>query len=235
MLNALVRKSSITLGALLVTAAAAAGEAARELAPGYEEGMPVLRLQKDAARGRGWLLTASGVFLFDLKTRRTMAHVSLPGWVWVGEEFSCPPDLAIGPDGEALISSNVEPTLLRVDPVTFAVSRHTPLLDADTDKDVGFTGLTFSSAQGTFYAVSHFGALWRIDRSLRRAQKVDLPSPMPRACGVAIRATKSGFNRFFGLCVRGQQGGWTVNLAPDRRSGYVVGQPCSPEQHGSDK
>jgi hypothetical protein len=221
MLNALVRKSFAILSALVLSAAAAAGEAGHELPPGYEEGMLILRFQKDAARDRGWLLTASGVFVLDLRTRRTLAHVSLPEWLWAGDAYICPPDLAVGPKGEALISSNVVPTLWRVDPVSLAVTRHSPVLDAHTDKDVGFTGIAFSEAHGAFYAVSHFGALWRIDPQLGRAQKVDLSAPIQGACGVAIRTTKNGFNRFFGLCVRGAKGGWIVNLAPDRRSGYV--------------
>ena len=227
MFNALARKSSVMLSSFVLSVAAAAGEAGDDVAPGYEEGTPILRIQKDAARNRGWLLTASGVFVFDLKTRRTLAHVSLPEWVWVGESYSCPPDLALGPKGEALVSSNVAPTLWRIDPVSLAVTRHTLVLDAHADKDVGFTGLAFSQAQGAFYAVSHFGALWRIDPLLRQAQQVGLSAPMPKACGVAIRATKNGLNRFLGLCVRGPQGGWTVNLAPDRRSAYVISQPCS--------
>ena len=229
MLHALFGKSSTLLGAVLVSVAAAAGDAGSEAAPGYEEGLPILRLQKDAARDRGWLLTAGGVFVFTLSTRQTVAHVSLPQWTWAGEAFSCPPDLAVGPKGEALISSNVEPTLWRVDPVSFAVTRHALVLDRDADKDVGFTGLTFTQAQGALYAVSDHGALWRIDPLLRRAQKVDLSTPMPRACGIATRSTrKNGVNRFFGLCVRGQQGGWTVHLAPDRRFGYVIARPCTP-------
>lgn len=227
MLNALARKSSTMLGAVLVSVAAAAGDAASEVAPGYEEGLPILRFQTDAARDRGWLLTPSGVFVFTLSTRQSIAHVSLPQWTWAGEAFSCPPELALGPKGEALISSNVEPTLWRIDPVNLAVSRHTPVLDAHADKDLGFTGLAFSQAQGAFFAVSQFGALWRIDPLLRRGEKVELSAPMLNACGVAVRATKSGFNRFFGLCVRGRQGGWTVNLAPDRRSGYVIARPCA--------
>jgi hypothetical protein len=204
----------LLLGVLALCAAAMADEA-------------ILRYEEDPARNRAWLLTRSGVLVFDLTTRQTVAQASLPGWVWAGETFACPPGLALGPKGEALISSNVKPALWRVDPVSFAVTRHAPVLDADSDKDVGFTGLTFSKVQGSFYAVSDYGALWRIDPLLARAQKIDLNAPLLRACGVAVRTAKSGFNRFFGLCVRGPQGGWTVNLAPDRRSGYVLAQPCS--------
>ena len=228
MANAIIRTSAAVLGAIAVSAAAA-GEAGGELPPGYEEGLPILRLQKDAARDRGWLLVRDGVLVFDLKTRRTIARISLPEWQWADETYICPPDLVLGPKGEALVSSNVVPTLWRVDPVSLAVTRHALVLDAHDDKDVGFTGLAFSAAHGSFYAVSHFGALWRIDLVLTRAQKVDLSAPITGACGVATRRRKGTFNRFFGLCVRGDQGGgWTVNLAPDRRSGYVMARPCTP-------
>jgi hypothetical protein len=211
MFNALVKMSSAML-ALLCVSAATADDA--------------LRFQKDGAGGRGWLLTRNGVAVLDLGTRRTIARVPLPGWTWADEAYSCPPDLALGPKGEALVSSNVVPTLWRVDPVTLAVSRHELTVDAHGDKDVGFTGLVYASAQGAFFAVSQFGALWRIDPLLRRAQKIELSAPIAGACGVAVRTARNGFNRFFGLCVSGPQGGWTVHLAPDRRSGYVLGQPC---------
>ena len=224
----LVRTSAAMLAAIAVYAAAA-GEAGGGLPPGYEEGLPILRLQKDAARDRGWLLVRDGVLVFDLKTRRTIARISLPEWLWVDEVYSCPPDLALGPKGEALVSSNVVQTLWRIDPVSLAVTRHALVLDVHNDRDVGFTGLAFSEAHGAFYAVSYFGALWRIDPQLARAQKIELSVPIGGACGVAVRTTKSRFSRFFGLCVRGdQRAGWTVNLTPDRRSGYVIAQPCTP-------
>jgi hypothetical protein len=215
MSNALVGKSLALLSALVVSTATAES--------GYEES--VLRIQRDAARGREWLLTREGVLVFD-SSKHESVHVSLPGWLWADESLICPPDLALGPKGEALVSSNVAPTLWRIDPLTLSVTRHAPVLDAHADKDVGFSGLVFSPAQGAFFAVSHFGALWRIDPQLSRAQHVALSEPVLGACGVSVRRAKNGFNRFFGLCVRGRQGGWTVNLAPDRRSGYVVDRNC---------
>jgi len=226
MFNGLVIKSALVLSAALISQAVAADPAGDKVPPRwYEEGQPILRFQKDAARDRGWILTRSGVLVFDFKTRQTTARVRLPQWVWAGEEFSCLPDLALGPKGEALISSNVVPTVWRVDPVTLDVSRHELALDAHTDKDVGFTGLVYSAEHAAFFAVSDFGALWRIDPLLRRAQKVTLSAPIPKACGVAILEK----NRFFRLCVRGPQGGWTVTLAPDQRSAHVIQQPCTTE------
>jgi hypothetical protein len=223
MLNALAIASAAVLAAV-VSPVVIAEEVGHTVPLGWhEEGQPVLRFQKDAARQRGWILTPTGVVVVDFKLRQSIALVQLPEWTWAGAEYSCVPDLAVGPKGEALVSSNVVPTLWRIDPVTLAVTRHEPVLDADTTKDVGFTGLTYSAKQEAFFAVSEFGALWRIDPLFRRAQKIPLSAPILKACGVAIPATKS---RFVSLCVSGPQGGWTINLAPDHRSGYVRPEPC---------
>ena len=195
----------------------------------YQGEQPVLRHQVDAARGRLWALTLDGVELYDVKTRTRQAYISLADWVWVGEQYSCAPDLAIGPKGEALISSNVLPILWRIDPVTFAASKHELVLDADARQEIGFTGLAYSAEQGVFFAVSALqGSLWRIDPLFRRAQSISLSAPVPKACGLAIRtrAPDERGSRFVGLCVRAQQRDWVVSLAPDQRSGYVRAGKC---------
>ena len=130
----------------------------------YQGESPILRFQLDRVRERAWILTAEGVLVFDIRTRQTTGYIPLPGLAGVlGETFSLLPALALGPKGEALITSNVVATLWRIDPETLAVSKHDPVLDADTDKDVGFTGLAYSAEEDAFFAVSDFGALWRID------------------------------------------------------------------------
>jgi hypothetical protein len=189
----------------------------------YEDGLPILRFQLDKVRERGWILTPLGVLVFDFKTRQTTDYIPLPGWQWVGEEYSCLPTLALGPNGEALVTSNVVATLWRIDPETLAVSKHELALDADTGKDVGFTGIAYSLEKEAFFAVSNLGSLWRIDPLLTQAQKIPLSAPIPKAYGVAIRTT---IHPYFGLCVHGQQRDWTVNIAPDGRSGNVIARSC---------
>lgn len=195
----------------------------------YPSARPVLRVRIDAARGRLWVLTLQGVELYDITTRRKEAQIALPDWVWVGERYSCPPDLAVGPRGEAMISSNVVPMLWRVDPVTLAASKHELALDEDKGSDFGFTGLVYSTQQGAFFAVSSFeGSLWRIDPQFRRAQNIPLSALLPRACGLAVRPGVSDrrVSRFVGFCVRADQGDRVVSLAPDQRSGYVRSGYC---------
>ena len=126
-----------------------------------------LRTVHDAARHRTWVLESDGLYMQEGALKKRFV---LPGWTYVKEPYACAPALAIDAQGAAVISSNVVSRLWRVDPAS-GVTTHDPVLDADTDKDVGFTGLTYD--QGMFYAVSAVhGSLWRIDPLLRRAQKI---------------------------------------------------------------
>ena len=126
--------------------------------------------QPSAVRDRPWHLTPDGVVAGK-------TAVPIPGWVLAGASYACAPELAVGPKGEAVITSNVLPTLWRVDPVTLAVTEHPLALDADTDKDVGFSRLVYSPKHAAFFAVSSaHGTLWRIDTQLKRAQKIGFTS-----------------------------------------------------------
>jgi len=183
-----------------------------------------VRYRVDATQGRIWWLTREGVFVHDAKTPQKR-FVPIPGWVSVDVAYACLPALALGPKGEALVTSNVLPTVWRIDPETLAVSEHALALDADQDKDVGFSGLVYSSEHAAFFAVSEFGSLWKIDPELTRGEKVALSAPMAKACGVAVGAPQKA-ERLSRLCVRGRQSDWTVQLAPDYRSASVRTAAC---------
>lgn len=164
---------------------------------------------------RSWVLDAGEIYLEQAgKPRRA---VTLPGWHWAGEAYACAPAVAIGPRGEAVVTSNVLPVLWKIDPDTLAVSVHRLELDADHDKDVGFSGLVYSERNGAYFAVSELqGSLWRIDPLLRRAQKIALSSPVRGACSVSMQRQRA--SRFTKLQVDGR----SVHLAPDQRSAYVI-------------
>ncbi len=166
---------------------------------------PSLRYQVDAARNRVWFLTGEGVFFYDAAKPEKIA-VPLPGWLWANAPYGCLPDLALGPRGEAVITSNVVPTLWSIDPETLAVGVHELALDADTDKDVGFSGLVYSPEHAAYFAVSDpQGSLWKIDRQLTTAQKIRLSAPVPKACGLALQARtpRQKLSRLAGLCALG--------------------------------
>ena len=69
-----------------------------------EGARPQFRYQVDKARNRVWFLTLNGVRLYDLETPEKIRQIELPDWMNLGEDYSCMPDLVVGPKGEALIS-----------------------------------------------------------------------------------------------------------------------------------
>ena len=186
---------------------------------------PNIRSQVDAANGRIWWLTREGVFVHDAKTPQKR-FVPLPGWVSVDPAYACLAALALGPNGEALVTSNILPTVWKIDPETLAVSEYALVLDADQDKDMGFSGLVYSAEHAAYFAVSELGSLWRIDADLTRGEKVALSAPMAKPCGVAVGSPPKA-ERLSRLCVRGQQGDWTVQVASDQRSASVRSAPCT--------
>jgi hypothetical protein len=190
---------------------------------------PSVRSRTDPARNRMWVISADGVFVYDASTRKLMQEVSLPAWQAVQGQYACPPDLALAPDGSVIVTSNIVPTLWKIHPDTLAVSVLEPVLDADMDKDVGFSGLAYSAAHEAFFAVSDVhGSLWRIDASFKTAQKVALSQPVREACGITIkmRAHERNAAQRSELCVQSQSGGWTVTLTPDQRSAGVKAPSC---------
>lgn len=138
--------------------------------------------QVDAARGRVWSLTGAGVSLYDRVERRQVT-LPLPGWHWAGGAYGCLPDLALGPRGEVIVTSDVLPKLWRVDPETLAVTVHAPALEERADRDLGFSRLRYSARHGAYFAMgSAPGSLWRIDPLLRRAQEAPLAAGAAPAC-----------------------------------------------------
>ena len=184
-----------------------------------------LRYRAQPERERAWVIDAKGLFLEE--ARKPRRGISLADWQWAAEPYACAPDIAIGPRGEAVVTSNVLPVLWKIDPETLAVTMHRLQLDADSDKDVGFSGLAYSAREGAYFAVSELhGSLWRIDPMLRRAQRIAAAAPVRGACAVSFprQERPSGFTKF---CLHGKTESWLVNLAPDQRSAYVQGTGCS--------
>jgi hypothetical protein len=147
----------------------------------------------DAARNRVWTLTPEGVVLFEAARQERIA-VPLPGWVWAGAPYGCLPDLALGPRGEVLVTSDIVPTLWRIDPRSLAVSVHALALDADGGRDVGFTGLAFSPRHGAYFASSEaHGSRWRIDLTPGTARKLTHAAPAGLACAARQLPAPSAF------------------------------------------
>ena len=188
-----------------------------------------VRYAVDPAHNRVWFLTREGLSVYDVGRSKRIA-VPLPGWVSVGAPYGSPPDLALGPKGEAVVTSNVLATLWSIDPDTLAVSVHPLALDADADKELGFTGLVYSSEHDAFFAVSDVhGSLWRIDRGLDTARKIWLTEPVPKAFGLAMlpRVLRQQADRHASLCAYTPQGGRAIDFEPGQRSASVKAAPCA--------
>ena len=178
-----------------------------------------LRTVQDASRNRVWVLESDALYLHEGAQKK---RYELPGWIYATEPYACSPDLALDAQGAAVVTSNVVPVLWRVEPAKAQVTRHELTLDADADKDVGFSGLAYAREPGVFFAVSAtHGSLWRIDPLLRRAQNIPVSIALRDACGLAVDRTK--VRRTVVLCAQGR----AVYLAPDQRSGHVFAGRCA--------
>lgn len=126
-----------------------------------------------SAHGRAWSLTREGVLLREAEVQKRIS-VPLPGWHWAGAPYGAAPELALGPTGEAIVTSDVLPVLWRIDPATLAVSVHQLVLESDAEQDIGFTRLVYSREHDAFLALGGArGSLWIIDRALTRARKLE--------------------------------------------------------------
>ena len=169
---------SVTVAAITLVLAAAHAVAQPSHTP---QATGALRTVHDASRNRVWVLEQDALYLYDAANRTLKGRFELRGWIYADARYACAPGLAIDGQGAAIVSSNVVPALWRVDAEKSAVTLHEPALDADDGRDIGFTGLVYAAEQGVFFAVSGaHGSLWRIDPSLRKAQKIRVA--VPRGC-----------------------------------------------------
>ncbi|MGA8052132.1 MAG: hypothetical protein WCA09_18275 [Burkholderiales bacterium] len=143
-----------------------------------------VKVQLDAERNRVWLLTRQGVAVYDAKSPDRILRISIPGWKLGAEPDGCLPDIAVGPKGEAVVSSDAIPVLWRIDPDTLAVTRHEFRLDTDQEKDVGFTLLRYAPRPRWYFAVDGLrGTIWRIDGDLKNAYMMAREVPRVKDCG----------------------------------------------------
>lgn len=130
----------------------------------------MLTYQADAARERSVWLTRDGVQIHSAAARPV--KIELPGWIYAGAPY-CPPGLALGANGEVVVTSNVIPTLWRIDGETLAVTAHPLSLDVDRDRDVGFAAVVYAAEEGAFVAYSQTQrSVWKIDASLKAATRI---------------------------------------------------------------
>jgi hypothetical protein len=129
-------------------------------------------VRADPARNRLWVLDLEVISVYDNTNGRRLRRIVLPEWMVLPKKYSCLPDLALDSSGTAFVSSNVLPVLWRIEPQRYEVTRIELALDTDTDKDVGFTGLSFAGDGTLLAAGAMAAALWQIDTSAASARKI---------------------------------------------------------------
>ena len=144
-----------------------------------------LRVRTDAARGRLWVLGVDDVRVYDAGGKRLIRRVVLPGWSVA--HFVCNPDLALDRSGAAIISSNVQSRLWRVDGETFAVTEREIALTGRERWEAGFGGLAFAADGSLLALTANANSLWKVDVAQARASLVESYHAPLKTCSVAAR------------------------------------------------
>lgn len=141
------------------------------------------QFQVDEKRSRVWVVKRDAVYVYDVGSKNLIRRISLPGWVIVAPPHNCGPGLALLPSGEVLVTTDTLPIIWKIQPETFAVRRYDLFLDADNDKEVGFSALAYRAEGPQLVGFSgQLGSFWQIDLRSRRAHKLHTALPVYGAC-----------------------------------------------------
>jgi hypothetical protein len=141
-----------------------------------------LRIRRDPARNRIWLVGLEDVRVYDAGSKRLIRKIRLPSWSVASFDFACMPDMALDRSGSAFVSSNVQAKLWRIDADSFEVKEYEISLLGREQWAIGFGALAFAP-NGTLYALtSSAGSLWKIDVAKASASMIEPDSPPSTAC-----------------------------------------------------
>ena len=144
-----------------------------------------IRVRRDAARNRIWLLGLEDVRVYDAATERLIRRVALPNWSVA--RHACDPDMVLDESGSAIISSNVQARFWRIDGGTFTVSELEVTLQEREHWELGFTALA-PAGNGKLLALSSpAGLSWSIDLNKRVAQIAAPTAPLQNLCGLTAQ------------------------------------------------
>lgn len=134
-----------------------------------------LRMRVDTARDRLWILTPDHVDIYDIKEKRLIRRIALPGWSVA--DYICQSDIALDRSGAAFVSDNAQPRLWHIDADSFQLKEHGIRLISKEHWNIGFGGLAFA-ADGTLFGIDASGrSLWVIDIGRKSAHQVVLGAP----------------------------------------------------------
>jgi hypothetical protein len=183
---------SNVMSALAVAGCLASPQALAQASTSQEGLHAVVRAKSDAARGLRWELGWGAVFAYEEASGRFIRRISLADASFSGARGACRPALLLSRSGAVIVSSNIEPVLWRIDPVTFEVRRYDIVPDSDRSKDFGFSALAWDANEKVLYAASAMmGTLWRIDLDAATATKISWSPRIRGECAPAEQALAS--------------------------------------------
>ncbi len=144
-----------------------------------------IRFRRDAARNRIWLLGFEDVRVYDAANERLIRRVALPSWSVA--RYACDPDMVLDESGSAVISSNVQAKLWRIDGDTFTVSARDITLLERENWDVGFAALVPAGNGKLLALTSQAGSFWSINLDTGIAQMVARAAALQNLCGLAAQ------------------------------------------------
>jgi len=144
-----------------------------------------IRVRRDAVRNRIWLLGLEDVRVYDAANERLIRRVALPNWSVA--RYACDPDMVLDESGSAIISSNVQARLWRIDGGTFTVSEREITLHERENWDVGFAALV-PAGNGKLLALSSLaGSFWSIDLNKGIAHMAAPAAALQNLCGLTAQ------------------------------------------------
>lgn len=175
----------LMVSAVLLAAGGCGNEVNRSVGAEARVEQDALRVRADAKRGRLWVLGLDDLRVYDSAGKRLIRKVELPGWSVA--RFICDPDLALDASGSAIVSSNAQPRLWRVDGNSFAVSEQVMVLQEREHWDIGFGALAFAP-DGTLYAMTSIAnSLWKVDAAGADASLVESYHAPLKTCALTAQ------------------------------------------------
>lgn len=144
-----------------------------------------IRVRRDAPHNRIWLLGLEDVQVYDAGSERLIRRVALPNWSVA--RYACDPDLVLDESGSAIISSNVQARLWRIDGGTFTVSEHDITLHERENWDVGFAALAPAGNGKLLALTSLAGSFWSIDLDKGIARMAAPAAALQNLCGLTAQ------------------------------------------------
>ena len=132
-----------------------------------------IRIRRDELRDRTWILRGDALYSYEYGPGGTSRRFALPGWIHVSARNACAPDVFIEAGGSVIVSSNIVPSLWRVDPTVANAVELSMEVSPATRKDFGFASLQTTENGELHGRGSIDRSLWLVDLANRSAIQLD--------------------------------------------------------------